>query len=106
MSFRIPDIGDWYVDRQLKQPFEVVAIDDQAGTIEIQYLDGELSEVDVESWRQMPVSTSVPPEDWTAPYEISPEDNPFDDIARDYDLMENPVALLESELFEGSEEYY
>ncbi|HUO18956.1 MAG TPA: DUF6763 family protein [Steroidobacteraceae bacterium] len=44
-----PGIGDWY---RLNggQLFEVVAVDDDDGTIEIQYFDGTVEEMDVEDW--------------------------------------------------------
>ena len=44
-----PGIGDWYRlnDGAL---FEVVALDDDDGTIEIQYFDGTVEEMDIEDW--------------------------------------------------------
>ena len=74
MAFKIPEIGEWYIDQQLGQLFEVIAFDDHEHSIEIQYVDGELSEVDIEGWRQMSVKTAAAPEDWSASYEVSRED--------------------------------
>ena len=44
-----PAIGDWY---RLNGGalFEVVALDEDDGTIEIQYFDGTVEEMDVEDW--------------------------------------------------------
>src|SRR5437764_5304624 len=44
-----PAIGDWY---RLNGGalFEVVALDDDDGTIEIQYFDGTVEEMDIEDW--------------------------------------------------------
>ena len=44
-----PGIGDWY---RLSGGalFEVVALDDDDGTVEIQYFDGTLEEMDIEDW--------------------------------------------------------
>lgn len=103
MAFRVPEIGEWYVDRQLGQPFEVVAFDDHERTIEIQYVDGEVSEVDIEGWRQMSVQSAAAPEDWSASYEVSREDNPSEEIAGNN--PNDPLATIESELFEGSDPY-
>ena len=44
-----PGIGDWY-RLNGAQLFEVVAVDDDDGTIEIQYFDGTVEEMDVEDW--------------------------------------------------------
>lgn len=104
MAFRTPEIGAWYIDLQLNQHFEVVALDDNERTVEIQYVDGELSELDLETWRQMSVETAAAPEDWSASYEVSREDNPFEEEKFDV-LKGDPLATIESEIFEGSDPY-
>ena len=45
-----PGIGDWYRQKEGGALFEVVAFDDDDGTIEIQYFDGTVEEMDVEDW--------------------------------------------------------
>lgn len=102
MAFRAPEIGEWYIDQQLNQHFEVVAFDDHERTIEIQYVDGELSEIDMEGWRQMSVEPAAAPEDWSASYELSREDGPFEEVGGS---MSDPLATLESDLFEGSDPF-
>ena len=44
-----PGIGDWY-RLDSGSLFEVVAFDADDGTIEIQYFDGTVEEMDVEDW--------------------------------------------------------
>src|SRR5438309_11643204 len=44
-----PAIGDWYRSSG-GALFEVVALDDDDGTIEIQYFDGTVEEMDIEDW--------------------------------------------------------
>lgn len=100
MAFRAPEIGEWYIDLHLNQHFEVVAFDDNDHTIEIQYVDGEVSEIDAEAWRQMSIEPAAAPEDWTASYEVSREDGPFEDTINS---MNDPLAILESDIFEGSD---
>ena len=102
MAFRAPEIGEWYIDLQLNLHFEVVAFDDHERTIEIQYVDGEVSEIDLEAWRQMSVESAAAPEDWSASYEVSREDSPFEDIGNS---ANDPLATIESDLFEGSDPY-
>ncbi len=45
-----PGVGAWY---RLNggEPFEIVALDDDDGTIEVQYVDGTLEELDREDWK-------------------------------------------------------
>src|SRR5262245_41232301 len=45
-----PSIGDWYRQKEGGALFEVVAYDDDDGTIEIQYFDGTVEEMDIEDW--------------------------------------------------------
>ena len=50
MAMQIPGVGAWY---RLNggPPFEVVALDEHDGTIEVQYVDGTLEELDLEDWK-------------------------------------------------------
>ncbi|RMD78786.1 MAG: hypothetical protein D6809_05095 [Gammaproteobacteria bacterium] len=73
MDDALPAVGDWYRDAQ-GQLFEVVAVDEDAGTVEVQLYDGELAEYDLESWGELAPEPVEPPEDWSAP---------FDDVERD-----------------------
>ena len=70
-----PMVGHWYREVTENFIFEVVALDDQDATIEVQRIDGELDEFDRDSWRQLKVETIEEPEDWRNPYEISREDS-------------------------------
>lgn len=63
-----PRVGDWYRTQQ-KAIFEVVALDQQEGSVEIQYFDGDVEEIDLEAWFEMGNETSAPPEDWSGPYD-------------------------------------
>ena len=47
-----PVVGAWYSDLQTGATFEVVAWDPQSLTVETQHIDGEVSEYDLDSWRQ------------------------------------------------------
>ena len=63
-----PSIGDWY---RLSggELFEVVAIDDDEGTIDIQYFDGTVEEMDREDWETQcedgALEAAEAPEDWS-----------------------------------------
>ena len=63
-----PVIGEWY-----KMPegtvFEVVAINEQDATIDVQYADGTVGEYDVETWGALELITVAPPDDSAAAYD-------------------------------------
>ena len=72
-----PAIGDWY---RLNGGalFEVVALDDDDGTIEIQYFDGTVEEMDIEDWvaqwEDGALEAAEAPEDWSGSVDVEPTD--------------------------------
>jgi len=68
-----PAIGRWY-RRTNGQLFEVVAFDDDDGTIELQFFDGTIDEVDRETWSKLLIERVAPPEDWSGSVDMDPED--------------------------------
>lgn len=75
----VPNIGDWFQDQELMERFEVVAIDDEDGCVEVQYFSGEIEEYDLETWYQLTLSLIPPPEDSSGPFELNKEDLHFSD---------------------------
>jgi hypothetical protein len=73
MTSPSPVVGEWYrrMDGAL---LEVVAIDRDDGTIEVQHFDGTVEEFDVESWEDQDFEEAQPPEDWTGSVDVEPED--------------------------------
>jgi hypothetical protein len=69
----IPVIGKWY-ERPGGESFEVVALDADDGTIEIQYFDGTVEELDLDEWREEEIREAEAPEDWTGSVDVEPED--------------------------------
>ena len=73
MSIQYPVIGQWF-----KRPngtlFEVVAIDEDDMTIEIQQFDGTIDEVDADRWKDLMLTEAAAPEDWSGSVDMDPED--------------------------------
>lgn len=68
-----PTIGSWY-RRPSGQLFEVVAVDDDDETIELQFFDGTIDEVDRDTWSKLLVQRVAAPEDWSGSVDMDPED--------------------------------
>ena len=80
MSDVDPTVGNWYRNLDTGNDFEVVAFDEDAQTIEIQYFDGELEELDLDSWYDLPIEPIEAPEDWSGPFdEMEPDDRGYED---------------------------
>jgi hypothetical protein len=73
MAVQFPIIGNWF-----RSPngalFEVVAVDEDDGTIEIQQFDGTIGELEIENWPQMLLVEISAPEDWSGSVDMDPED--------------------------------
>ena len=69
MSDVDPIIGNWYRNQETGNDFEVVALDEDAQTIEIQYFDGEVEELDLDAWYELPIEAIEAPEDWSGPFD-------------------------------------
>ena len=73
MAVQYPIIGKWF-RRPNGTLFEVVAIDEDAQTIEIQQFDGTIDEVDLENWPALLLTEVSAPEDWSGSVDMDPED--------------------------------
>ncbi len=68
-----PRIGDWYQNIS-GDAFEIVALDEDEATMEVQYYDGAVEEIDFDSWGDMEIVPIEPPEDWAGSLDIERED--------------------------------
>ena len=64
-----PVVGNWYLDSDNDTTFEVVAIDEDEGTVEIQMYEGEVEEIDIDDWYEMNLEEAAEPDDWTGAYD-------------------------------------
>lgn len=85
-----PVIGDWYADPQ-GVTFEVVALDEEDSTIEVQYFDGTLEELDTDGWAELRLKPVDPPEDWSGSMDIEREDYGVDLEEEPTELWANPL---------------
>ena len=90
----MPAVNKWYKNNEDGQLFEVVALDEDDQTIEIQYFDGSLEELDFETWDEMQLTSAAPPEDWSGP---------FDDLEAD-DLADPDVPAQSTDVGEFIDE--
>jgi len=108
MSAR-PEVGEWYRTRS-GDTLEVVAVDDDDGTLEVQYFDGTVEEFDLDDWEAQrtngDIESAEAPEDWSGSVDVEGEDEaptPNSGYENDQqmasgldglDLFESPDALI------------
>ncbi len=94
MTTEFPAIGQWF-RRPNGTLFEVVAVDEDDSTIEIQMFDGTIDEVELDAWRDQLLLEVAAPEDWSGSVDMDPDDSvetKNDDIPRGY---HDPLSFLE-----------
>jgi hypothetical protein len=76
MSAR-PEVGKWY-RTEAGITLEVVAVDNEDGTIEVQYFDGTVEEFDLDDWEAQRANGELveaeAPEDWSGSVDVDDED--------------------------------
>lgn len=95
MAIQYPVIGQWF-RRPNGTLFEVVAIDEDAMTVEVQQFDGTVDEFDIERWPGLLLTEASAPEDWSGSVDMDPEDY---DGSRDTDVpsgYHDPLAFLDN----------
>ncbi len=105
MAIPTPGVGAWY---RLNggAPFEIVALDDDDGTIEVQYVDGTLEEVDREDWNlwcdEHALEAADASEDWSDSADVEADEghSAFGRAADNGDLRAG--SLDDIDLFDAS----
>ncbi len=76
MSAR-PEVGEWY-RTGTGNTLEVVAVDNEDGTVEVQYFDGTVEEFDLDDWEAQCANGEIveaeAPEDWTGSVDVDDKD--------------------------------
>ncbi|GAA5523484.1 hypothetical protein Maes01_00029 [Microbulbifer aestuariivivens] len=103
MTQMTPDIGSWFEDVDSGEVFEVVAIDEFQQTIEVQYLDGTVGEIEPGDWISRSLAAAAAPEDANAAYGLTAREQDPDSDAPGPDFM-SQLDSLEGESFAGTDE--
>jgi hypothetical protein len=75
-----PTVKQWYEDLENDETFQVLKVDEDKETVEIQYLDGEIEELDIDSWAELDLELTEEPEGWSgSDAEDDEEDDDEDD---------------------------
>jgi uncharacterized protein DUF6763 len=61
-----PVKGQWYENVEDDETFRVLTVDEDAELVEIEYLDGDIEELDIDAWHEMDLERIAEPEGWAA----------------------------------------
>jgi hypothetical protein len=60
-----PVPSQWYENVEEEESFRVLRVDEDSELIEIEYLDGDIEEIDLETWHEMDLERIEEPEGWS-----------------------------------------
>ena len=74
-----PIPGKWYENLEDEDVFKVIAVDEDAELIELQYDDGDVEEIDYETWQEMDLEPTAEPEGWTGSEDEEDDEDDWDE---------------------------
>jgi hypothetical protein len=80
-----PVVGQWYENIDENDSFRVLSVDEDAELIEIEYLDGDIEEIDVDTWAEFDLEKIEQPEGWSGADITEDDDEDEDDDDDDWD---------------------
>lgn len=80
-----PVKSQWYENLEEEEQFRVLSVDEDSELIEIEYLDGDIEELDVEAWHDMDLERIAEPEGWAASQAEEEEEEEEDEDDEDWD---------------------
>ncbi len=80
-----PTPGQWYENVEEEETFRVLTVDEDSELVEIEYLDGEIEEVDLETWHEVDLEKTDEPEGWADRDDDDDDDDDDEDFDEDDD---------------------
>ncbi len=69
-----PVAGQWYENIDENESFRVLSVDEDSELIEIEYLDGDIEELDLDTWQEFDLDKIDQPEGWSGTDDDEEED--------------------------------
>ena len=74
-----PAVGQWYENLDENDSFRVLSVDEDAELIELEYLDGDIEEIDLDTWAEFDLEKIEQPEGWSGADIAAAKDKEEDD---------------------------
>jgi hypothetical protein len=97
-----PVPGKWYENREEEETFRVLSVDEDDELVEIEYLDGEIEELDLDTWHELDLEPTEEPEGWSDDADEDDEEEEEDDFDDDED--DDDVDEDDDEEFDDDED--
>jgi hypothetical protein len=78
-----PVQGKWYEDLEENEVFKVLSVDPDQELVEVQYENGDIEEIDLDTWHELDLEQAQEPEGWAADNEEEEEEEEEEDDDED-----------------------
>lgn len=99
-----PVAGQWYENVDESESFRVLSVDEDAELIEIEYLDGDIEEIDLDTWQELDLEKIDEPEGWSGGDDEEEEDEDEDEDEDDDDTWDEDDEDEDDEDWDEDEE--
>ena len=99
-----PVPGQWYENLEDEESFRVLTVDEDSELVEIEYLDGEIEEIDLETWHEMDLEQTEEPEGWAKSDEEDEDEEEEEDEDEDDDDWDDDEDDEDEEDWDEDEE--
>ena len=74
-----PVQGQWYEDLEENEVFRVLSVDPDEEIIEVQYENGDIEEMDLDTWHELDLERAQEPEGWASDDDKDEEEDEEED---------------------------
>jgi hypothetical protein len=83
-----PVKGQWYEDLDREELFKVLSVDPDEVLVRIQWLDGEVEDIDVDAWNELDLELAAEPEGWVDDSDVAEDEEDDDEDDDDLDDLD------------------
>src|ERR1700727_339338 len=80
-----PAVGQWYENIDENESFRVLSVDEDAELVELEYLDGDIEEIDLETWHELALDKIDEPGGWAGSAEDDDDEEEEEEDEKDLD---------------------
>jgi hypothetical protein len=80
-----PVPGKWYENKEEEETFRVLSVDEDDELVEIEYVDGEIEELDLDTWHELDLEPTEQPEGWSDEADTDDDDDEEEEFEDDED---------------------
>jgi hypothetical protein len=100
-----PVQGQWYEDLEENEIFRVLSVDPDEEIIEVQYENGDIEEIDLDTWHELDLEHAQEPEGWASDDDDDEEDDDEDEDEDDWDDDDDDLDDDDDDLDDDDDDY-